>query len=47
MTEKEYCRAIATLGDVYMFTDMTNKEYLRHLKDIETAYLKSLYNKKQ
>ena len=45
MTEKEYCRAIATLSDVYMFTDMSNKEYLRHIKDIETEYLKTIYKK--
>ena len=47
MTEKELCRAIATLSDVYMFTDMTNKEYLQRIKDIETEYLKTIYNKKQ
>ena len=47
MTEDELCRAIATLSDVYMFTDMTNKEYLKRIKDIETQYLKSIYNKKQ
>ena len=47
MTEKELCQAIATLSDVYMFTDMTNKEYLQRIKDIETAYLKTIYNKKQ
>ena len=45
MTEKELCRAIAILSDVYMFTDMTNKEYLQRIKDIETAYLKTIYNK--
>ena len=45
MTEKEYCQAIATLSDVYMFPDMTNKEYLRHIKDIETRYLKTIYKK--
>ena len=47
MTEDKLCRAIATLSDVYMFTDMTNKEYLKRIKEIETQYLKSIYNKKK
>ena len=42
MTEKELCRAIGTLCNVYELTDMTYKQYLRHIKDIETEYYKFL-----
>ena len=38
MTEKELCRAIGTLCNVYELTDMTYKQYLRHIKEIETEY---------
>ena len=45
MTEKEYCQAIATLSDVYMFTDMTNREFEEQRLAIETDYLKTIYKK--
>jgi len=45
MTEKELCRAIGTLCNVYELTNMTYKQYLRHIKDIETEYHKFLYKK--
>tara|TARA_Y100000114_G_scaffold152080_1_gene169834 strand:+ start:267 stop:410 length:144 start_codon:yes stop_codon:yes gene_type:complete len=47
MTEKELCRAIAILCDVYVLTDMSNKEYLRHIENIETQHTKSINSKKQ
>jgi len=45
MTLKEYYQALETLNDKYMFDQtMTNAEYLRQKKQIETTYLRSIYN---
>ena len=45
MTEKQYYQALAKLSDRYLFENMTNKEYAEQRNAIETAYLKTIYNK--
>ena len=45
MTEKQYYQALANLSDRYFFENMTNKEYAEQRNAIETAYLKTIYNK--
>ena len=45
MTEKQYYQALADLSDRYLFENMTNKEYAEQRNAIETAYLKTIYNK--
>ena len=47
MTKKEYYEALGNLFDRYLFENMTNKEYVKQRKAIETTYLKSIYNKEQ
>ena len=45
MNQKEYHEALVRLSDQYMFDQtMTNAEYLLQKKQIETTYLKSIYN---
>ena len=45
MNQKEYYEALGRLSDQYMFDGtMTNEEYLRQKNNIETTYLKSIYN---
>ena len=45
MNLKEYHEALGKLSDRYMFDQsMTNAEYLLQKKEIETTYLKSIYN---
>ena len=45
MTQKEYYEALGRLSDQYMFDEtMTNAEYLRKKNNIETTYLRSIYN---
>ena len=45
MNQKEYHEALGRLSDLYMFDEtMTNAEYLLQKKQIETTYLKSIYN---
>jgi len=45
MNQKEYYEALGKLSDQYMFDQsMTNAEYLRQKKQIETNYLRSIYN---
>ena len=51
MTEKErratkdYFQALADLSDRYLFENMSNREYEEQRNAIETAYLKTIYNK--
>ena len=45
MTEKQYYQALADLSDRYLFENMSNKEYVEQRNAIETAYLKTIYNK--
>ena len=45
MTEKEYYQALAKLSDRYLFENMSNKEYEEQRNAIETAYLRTIYNK--
>jgi len=45
MTEKEYCQALASLSDRYLFENMPNREYVEQRKAIETKYLKTIYKK--
>ena len=42
---KDYFQALANLSDRYLFENMTNKEYAEQINAIETAYLKTIYNK--
>ncbi len=42
---KDYFQALANLSDRYLFENMTNKEYAEQRNAIETAYLKTIYNK--
>ena len=45
MNQKEYHEALGRLSDLYMFDEtMTNAEYLRQKNNIETTYLRSIYN---
>jgi len=45
MNQKEYNEALGRLNDQYMFDEtMSNAEYLRQKKQIETTYLRSIYN---
>ena len=45
MTEKQYYQALASLSDRYLFENMSNREYAEQRNAIETAYLKTIYNK--
>tara|TARA_A100001515_G_scaffold111136_1_gene92197 strand:+ start:283 stop:426 length:144 start_codon:yes stop_codon:yes gene_type:complete len=45
MTQKQYYQALAKLSDRYLFENMSNKEYAEQRNAIETAYLKTIYNK--
>ena len=45
MTEKQYYQALADLSDRYLFENMSNREYKEQRNAIETAYLKTIYNK--
>lgn len=45
MTEEQYYQALASLSDRYLFENMTNREYTEQRNAIETAYLKTIYNK--
>ena len=45
MTEKQYYQALANLSDRYLFENMSIKEYAEQRNAIETAYLKTIYNK--
>ena len=42
---KDYFQALANLSDRYLFENMTNREYVEQRNFIETAYLKTIYNK--
>ena len=42
---KDYFQALANLSDRYLFENMSNKEYEEQRNAIETAYLKTIYNK--
>ena len=45
MNQKEYNEALGRLNDQYRFDEtMSNAEYLRQKKQIETTYLRSIYN---
>jgi hypothetical protein len=45
MTEEQYYQALANLSDRYLFENMSNREYEKQRNAIETAYLKTIYNK--
>ena len=42
---KDYFQALANLSDRYLFENMSNREYEEQRNAIETAYLKTIYNK--
>ena len=42
---KDYFQALANLSDRYLFENMSNREYEKQRNAIETAYLKTIYNK--
>ena len=42
---KDYFQALANLSDRYLFENMSNRDYVEQRNAIETAYLKTIYNK--